>query len=246
MDAYVDRLYAALTDALRQSRSRPFSAPVTVAEIYQDLVPYRVVRSSIGFEMNADYEHALLQLLAGSDDYARLEPEEAAEELRAELSSPNPNVGLFRKFAACDVWIADPGTPAGESERFAPEATDEERAVADARASATPSSPAGAPARDAARAPAQSADDVLELDAAEVVEEKVGPAPGPADAVGGERRTDGVRRCGFCDATLPAGRLIRFCPYCGGDQTRRPCASCGESLEQGWRFCVACGAPQES
>jgi hypothetical protein len=241
MDAYVEKLYAALTDALRQGRSRPFSAPVTVAEIYQDLVPYRVVRSTIGFEMNADYEHALLELLAGSADYARLEPEEAAEELRAELSSPNPNVGLFRKFAACDVWIADPGTPPEEAERFAPEPTDDERAMDGRRAVAAASSQTAAGAGTAA----PPAEDVLELDATEVVDEARAAAPARPDAAAGERRTDGIRRCGFCDATLPAGRLIRFCPYCGGDQTRRPCASCGESLEQGWRFCVACGAPQE-
>jgi hypothetical protein len=121
-DGHLERLHAALVDALRASRNPPFEQPVTVAEIYQDLVPYRLVRVELGFEMNADYEHTLLRLLAGESELARLEPREAAEELRDELDSPNPNVGLFRKFAGCDVWIARPAaalegaaaTPAGQ------------------------------------------------------------------------------------------------------------------------------------
>ncbi len=224
MDVYVERLYAALADALRRGRERPFAAPVTVAEIYQDLVPYRVVRTTIGFEMNADYEHALLQLLSGEAGLARLEPDEAAAELRGELGSPNPNVGLFRKFAACDVWVADPGTEeAAQEERFAPEPV--EQNATELRWESV----------------AEDSDGVLELNADEVVDEDTAPTATQERV----EATSGVRRCGYCNGLLPAGRLVRFCPNCGGDQTRRPCAACGEPLESGWRFCVACGAPQE-
>jgi hypothetical protein len=108
MDQLVERLHACLAQALNRSRVEPFIAPVTVAEIYQDLVPYRAVRSRLGFEMNADYEHTLLRMLAGEGNHVRLEPKEARDELRAELRAANPNVGLFRKFAGCDVWVATP------------------------------------------------------------------------------------------------------------------------------------------
>jgi hypothetical protein len=110
-DDDVVRLYGALVDAVQATRPGSFAAPVTVAEIYQDLVPYRAVKANLGFAMNADYEHALLRLLAGVGECARLEPVEAAAELRDELESPNPNVGIFRKFAGCDVWIAPPDMP---------------------------------------------------------------------------------------------------------------------------------------
>ena len=46
----------------------------------------------------------------------------------------------------------------------------------------------------------------------------------------------------FCDSALPSGRSIKYCPYCGMDQTLRPCGSCAEPLEPDWRFCIACGA----
>src|SRR5262245_65731208 len=108
MKESIVQLHSALVDALVQSRHHPADQPVTVAEIYQDLIPYRTVRSTIGFAMNADYEHALLQLLAGDGGFARVEPAQVQEELRAELKLSNPNVGIFRNYAACDVFIALP------------------------------------------------------------------------------------------------------------------------------------------
>ena len=105
----LEHIHASLAQAMVRSRGdEAFGNPVTVAEIYQDLVPYRAVRTQLGFDMNADYEHTLLRLLAGEGDLARLDPPEAREELQDELGAPNPNVGLFRKFAGCDVWIAKP------------------------------------------------------------------------------------------------------------------------------------------
>jgi hypothetical protein len=47
--------------------------------------------------------------------------------------------------------------------------------------------------------------------------------------------------CIYCDSQLPASRNLRFCPYCGADQSTVPCATCGEALKPGWAFCIACG-----
>jgi hypothetical protein len=130
--AAVGRLHDHLVEVLKQRRGPGFSGPVTVAEIYQELVPYRAVRSEAGFGMNADYEHALLRLLAGEAGLARLEPDSARAEIEAELESANPNVSIYRAYAGCDVWIrvgADPivsrpeeprGRARPEAEREAP------------------------------------------------------------------------------------------------------------------------------
>ena len=246
MNDRVERLHSALGDALRQHRTQPFTAPVTVAEIYQDLVPYRAVRSAVGFEMNADYEHALLQLLAGVGGYARIEPERAGTELREELTSPNPNVGLFRKFAACEVWVSEPPP--------APEADPEE---SEPMAAAEAVQPLHYPAPSLWRP--ETADTSDEEDVRSAVAETSAEAPaagirqpkpparprGIAPPVGQpESRPDFDPRCGFCDSSLPGGRIVRFCPHCGADQALRPCASCGEPLDASWGFCVACGATQ--
>lgn len=109
MDTVVQRLHRALAEAVASRRGGDVeSQPVTVAEIYQELAPYRTVRSGVGFEMNADYEHALLRLLSGEDGLVRLEPEEARSHLARELATPNPDVTLFRRYAACDVWLTVP------------------------------------------------------------------------------------------------------------------------------------------
>lgn len=150
MDDTVKRLHRCLVDALRARGDSALDRPVTVAEIYQDLVPYRTVRTAIGVELNADYEHALLKLLAGVGDLVRIEPSSVRDDLRKELESPDPYVGVYRNFAACDVWIS-----AGESDP----AEDSASATAPAAGSpeaasyASPSPSADTPAPPAAPAP---------------------------------------------------------------------------------------------
>jgi len=137
MDSVVQRLHRALAEALQRRRPDIEAAPVSVAEIYQELVPYRAVRGSVGFEMNADYEHALLCLLAGEEALVRLEPEEVRQQLEQELATPNPDVTLFRRFAACDVWVSAPvpadgagSAPGAPPEALAAEAPPEAMAFA--------------------------------------------------------------------------------------------------------------------
>jgi hypothetical protein len=344
-DGVVERLLAALADALRRTRKDPFNSPVTVAEIYQDLIPYRSVRTALGFQMTADYEHTVLRMLAGEKELARLEPEEAREELRAELDMPNPNVGLFRKFAACDVWILEQGLTLNEDGPPAPQQAEPApqnpepvlepldsllpglepaapEPAPDPAPEPAPEPPAVQPASDqpapepappppapepvpaADQLPAETDLPVLELDtepaagaggetiqmsdallwaeaepegewdAADgelILEEEVqepqttaDTLPPPADAGVHEptNRQDAVNRvdmsqpqgkvvtaqaagsCAFCQGSLPGGRVIRFCPFCGADQAMTPCPSCREPLDPAWKFCIACGNQQ--
>jgi hypothetical protein len=104
----IQRLHRLLVDAIQRA-SGDLATPVTVSQIYQELVPYRAARSAAGFEMNADYEYAVLRLLSGEDDLVRLEPPEVRTLLQRELESPNPNVSLFRAYANCDVYVSGSG-----------------------------------------------------------------------------------------------------------------------------------------
>lgn len=335
MDPLVEQLHACLAEALMQMRPDPFGTAVTVAEIYQDIVPYRAVRTRLGFEMNADYEHTLLQLLAGVGGLVRLEPKQARDELKSEIETPNPNVGLFRKFAGCDVWIAKPREgvhleplPARGS---AIALHEDERRSAE-RAEAPASQPHAEPAWDegelempellleeevvdesdlvdqmllempADPAPGHSEGETPSLpglshpapghredetpsprgfwqsavnaepsdrvdragewgsydDVSSAPANRIEPEPEPAPAPSSARRpavvvpsrepsngrlamdkTSDV--CVFCDSNLPAGRAARFCPFCGIDQSLRPCPACAEPLASDWRYCIACG-----
>jgi hypothetical protein len=55
----------------------------------------------------------------------------------------------------------------------------------------------------------------------------------------------GLDTCRWCRAELPDRPNLNFCPFCGTDIRLVPCPSCGEELQPGWRFCVACGTEVE-
>ena len=101
----VARFHRTLVEEILRSRPTYLSEPFTVAEIYQNLVPYRTHRDRIGIEMNGDYEDALLRLLAGEGEFLILDSEHAVREIREELHTSNPNTGLYRAFAAADVRL---------------------------------------------------------------------------------------------------------------------------------------------
>ena len=107
------RFLEALVRQITVTRPEYLTGPFTVAEIYQDLVPYRSHRDSIGVEMNGDYEDALTRMLSGEGDYLLLDSEVARRELQEELTSPHPNTALFREFAAVDVRLHPSRVPLG-------------------------------------------------------------------------------------------------------------------------------------
>jgi predicted RNA-binding Zn-ribbon protein involved in translation (DUF1610 family) len=47
--------------------------------------------------------------------------------------------------------------------------------------------------------------------------------------------------CWSCETALPAGRSVKFCPYCGADQRDPACPSCGAPVEREWQHCPDCG-----
>jgi hypothetical protein len=104
-DQVLERFHRALIEEIQTQRPEYLTQPFTVAEIYQNLVPYGSHRARIGVEMNGDYEDALVRLLAGEGGYLILDSEPALENLRAELDAPNPNSGVYREYAAVDVRL---------------------------------------------------------------------------------------------------------------------------------------------
>lgn len=261
-DTTVNRLHRSLVDALR-GRPGGLDKPVTVAEIYQDLVPYKTARGAVGFEMNADYEHTLLRLLAGEGDLARIEPREVRDKLRLELESPNPDVGLFRNYAACDVWVNVGDALNPEEPPVQNNAVDswEDEFLGSTTTHAVSSTPFEiAPDIDDVDDDDADDDDIdvdveiedpetegVEVIDADTGESDVGNVPDELEAAApkstaspGQSPTEDIA-CVFCGADLPDDRMVNFCPFCGTDQSQRPCPSCGEVLDPLWRFCVGCG-----
>lgn len=223
----LERFHRALIEEIQTQRPEYLTGPFTVAEIYQNLVPYSSHRDRIGVRMNGDYEDALLRLLAGEGGYLVLESEPALRDLRAELGTPNPNTGLYREYAAVDVRLNQAtldlallaeGVPQDLSEEFA----------------------SGEPLSVADLAPAEAALDTLSIvpPGVDVFQDRM-PASPPAT---GAATAAAPNACQWCRAELPARDNLNFCPFCGTDLKVVPCNDCGEELEPEWRFCIACGA----
>lgn len=215
----VDRLHRTLVEEIRSSSPDYLREPFTVAEIYQQLVPYKTHRDAIGVEMNADYEDALLRLLAGQGGYLRLESEAAVRKIRDELETRNPDTTLYREFAAMEVRLnperlPDGGDGNGDSAYHAGPAV--EKAGTGPVRTLEEEGPdgSGVPSGGAAKPPGRS-----------------GATP--------------VGSCRSCGEPLPEREDLIYCPRCGADQRKISCPSCGTELEPGWRFCVACGEELE-
>lgn len=242
----LERFHRLLVDEIRRNRPRYLSDAFTVAEIYQSLVPYRTHRDRLGVEMNGDYEDALLRLLAGEGGYLTLESDPARERIRRELQHANPNTGIYREFAAVSVRL-HPGALSGLAPTVPPVET---KGAGESGATSRSEGPLGTESRTPnagsasttgaeAGGPPSAPPGEGRLDGDPAVSGGPGTSRPSADAspAAGERPVS----CPDCDEALPERTSLRFCPHCGADVWTVPCGACGETLERGWRFCVACG-----
>ncbi len=268
------RFHGALVREIQAKHPEHISSPFTVAEIYQNLVPYRTHRDEIGVEMNADYEYALLRLLAGEGDYLSIESKTARQEIQEELDSPNPNTGLYRDYAAADVRLnphmLDEAMLEEISQRVTvPVHTDDvptEVEVMEEDELEEGGSDGGVSEGGLERMEVEPLGANLEpLEEVEGPGEELDSEGFPVQLSG---ETDGFEtedivitgagakeetpdlptfeNCPWCRETLPKQAGVRFCPFCGSNVQLVPCPGCGEELRLNWRFCIACGTEVES
>lgn len=214
----LDLLFERLVRAARDNRPELLTRPFEVSELLE-LVPYRVVRAEGALETNDDYSHALTRLLAGERGYLFAD-DLLQDDLRAELASPNPDLGAYRAYLTSRVTIAQ------ELARIAGD-----------------SMPAPAPAAAPALAEPQTAP--LPLSEAVTSPKTIRPSAvvtqRPLDPAAEATPHSSRPGCRYCGQALPEDRPIHFCPSCGQNLLQRRCAACSAELEPGWKFCVACG-----
>jgi len=219
----VERMYRHLVRTVRTKYTPLLTQPFEVGELYQTILPYRLHRRELGLDTNQDYELTLLELLSGAHGYLVVD-DRMRDELSAQLTKPEPDISLIKRFAS-------------EHVAFAPEAL--HRLEADARATGAQSVVRGTPQRTPRMGPTRTGSGAMPaIPAAPTAglpnDTHFRRTPPPVDVASGEL-------CIFCKGELPAGRQISFCPHCGQDLTVLHCPACGGDLERGWKFCVTCG-----
>ena len=256
MDA-LDRTFRHLVQTVQTRYPAYLTQPFEVAELYQNILPYRHHRRELGLETNQDYELVLLQLLSGARDYLVVS-EEMRERLARELAAPNPDPGAFREFSTSQIALSSAAVrrvqsgAAGESEPalatagVAAGVNDAAGRVAPQRSSSV-SSTAPRSSSAAATAPTLAAQPTPRRPAAPSAPSAPTTAPRAA-APTAARATQTIvpqagEQCRYCNGALPAGRRITFCPHCGQNLTVINCLACGTELELGWKFCTTCGRP---
>ena len=100
----LDRIFDRLVRTLSGGSPDQLSATFTVSEIVHALVPYRTYRGELGVDTLQDYEHAVLELLAGERGLLVCDPDTIAV-IRKELSMPDPDTQLLRRLQTVSVRL---------------------------------------------------------------------------------------------------------------------------------------------
>jgi predicted RNA-binding Zn-ribbon protein involved in translation (DUF1610 family) len=240
----LDRLFHELVRVLRDARPELLARPFEVAELIA-YVPYRAVRATIGTETNDDYAHVIMRLLSGERGYLFAD-EMLQDDMRNELSSPNPNLAVYRSYLNARIALSQQHTRAtldalGTAAAVTSDAVSELSALgaALANAAAAIESTTAAPT-EPAMPPAPAAPSAAPAPAA------AAPRPHTETRAPNPLSTEVPRRtsrpgCKYCGHALPEGRDAQFCPNCGQNLHVRRCAACSSELEAGWKFCITCG-----
>ena len=140
----LDRVFQRLVQNVKSRSPDQLALPFTVAELYEQLIPYRHNRRELGIETNQDYEIAVMRLLSGERGY--ITGDDAMQDsLKKEIASQNPDTGAFREFATSQISIS----PAAPDNR----ARDESKTPPPPPPVSRPGKPAGAAGIDELRAP---------------------------------------------------------------------------------------------
>lgn len=260
MDA-LDRTFRHLVHTIRARYPAYLTQPFEVAELYQNILPYRHHRRELGLDTNQDYEQVLLQLLSGAREYLIVD-EQVREVLARALALPGPDTGAFREFSTTRVTLSATAvaqlaqSASGEPEPAAAIAVVTEsaartsargsaqRITAQRAAAAAQMAPPARTSTTAQAAPRPSAATVPVETRAQTESRPIGEHRAPLE----NRVAAGIvpqagEACRYCSAALPAGRRITFCPHCGQNLTVVNCLACGTELELGWKYCTTCGRP---
>jgi double zinc ribbon protein len=210
----LERFFRQIVRNLAATDPARLHRPLPLTDLRNSIVPYRANRRALQLESNEDYELMLMRLCAGEGGLARTEPEAVRAEFEAEVRSSNPDLDIVHRHENAVVSLEP--KPLALALNHEP-----------GLAFAPPDHAVRLPVKEEAAAPLPGLPSV--------------ETPGAAaeSVVAGGHH---LPQCALCGRGLPTGRVVNFCPHCGGSQGLARCPACRSELEAGWRHCVSCGA----
>src|ERR1051325_5399621 len=114
----LDRMYSILKRAISETRPGLESSPFTVADIHQQILPFRHYRQELELDTNDEYELTLMELVSGARGYLEVD-EQLRDELGKELKSKTPEPSRVRDFADAQVSLSSAAKgPSDASEKL--------------------------------------------------------------------------------------------------------------------------------
>ena len=209
----LERLFRQIVRNLAATDPARLHRPLPLTDLRESIVPYRANRRALQLESSEDYELVLMRFCAGEGGFARTEPADVRAEFEIEVGSSNPDLEIVHRHQNAVVSL--------EPKPLAL-ALNHEPGLAFAP-------------------PGHSGRLSVEKAAARLPKPSVEPLGADADSAGAGG--DSIPQCGLCGWELPTGRVVNFCPHCGGSQGLARCPACQSETEAGWRHCASCGFP---
>ena len=230
----LEHLAAALLAQWR-AEGGPVDGPIAVGSILDRTMPYRVARRLLGIDVSEDYEALLLRLVAEEEGLVMAEPADAAEMARTTMAARIPDLDVLQLLRSATVTFhASTAARLDGVLPLRPPAPTEPSPWA-------PPTPA-TPAEPAVETPVIPIRSEVVADHTAVAPPTPPMPPAPAPAFVTQVRFDAPGAgCWSCEATLPSGRTVKFCPFCGADQREPTCPACNVTVERGWKHCPDCG-----
>jgi hypothetical protein len=97
-------MFEVLVRTIRSKHQKYLQEPFTVAELHQQILPYRHYRRELGIETNQEYEVTLMQLLSGAKGYLDVD-ERLRDAFEKELASTSPEPSRVREFSDAQVAL---------------------------------------------------------------------------------------------------------------------------------------------
>ena len=97
--------HQAVVSQLMDRQAPELDSPLTVADIYRDLVPPPHIHEDAEEEDQAHYGLVLLRFLAGEGGYVEMESEAAHQLIQTQLASATPDLALYRDLAKVKVRL---------------------------------------------------------------------------------------------------------------------------------------------